>query len=154
MRFARFGLAVLLGGVALGVCAFLAPAPAQAVFCSTDLMRCRPTPRTGGYTYNQTWDCGVITDPDICYFNGSTDFYSASLHTWGFGSASYPGTGDVEVCIANIVASGATTWYDCGFNLARACAQLDCRDVDGGTPTRLGVYPRGTTHTVNGHGEA
>jgi hypothetical protein len=151
MRFIRFGLAMCLGGsgVVLGLCAFLAPGSARAVdYCTNDT--CLPN---GGYTYNQTWDCGVVTFPDVCYFNSTTRRSSASAHTWGFGSASYPGTGNVDVCVDDYNLRGTFQWGSCALNRARACARLDCRDVDG-VSTVLGVSPSTTTHTVNGHGEA
>jgi hypothetical protein len=101
-----------------------------------------------GYTFDDTWDCGAITGDD-CYYDTTTSAGSAVNAHWGWGSASYDGTGDVFVCI-----QGGSYFIGCAFNIARACFFASCDDQDAVTFPLFISNQSGVSHTISGHGKA
>jgi hypothetical protein len=106
---------------------------------------------TTGYTIDETWNCGQIHSEVSCYFREVTTLRSATLHTWGFGSASYNGEGSVSVTIEagtpELSYFGGT-----GTNLMRSCYELGCADQD--SISMHEQVSNGGFHTIFGHGEA
>jgi hypothetical protein len=107
---------------------------------------CMPT--GGGYTIDEIWNCGAIGSPTKCYFDATTNVALAGQATWGWGSATYTGTGTTWVCVR-----GGASFFGCGTNLARSCALRDCTDQD---LVSMAIWVENTTgtHTVHGHGQA
>lgn len=102
-----------------------------------------------GYTFDRTWDCGVIGPVVRCWYNATTSESSATQHTWGFGSAAYNGAGSVYVCVG----TAPNYFIDCGTNLARGCYDSNCNDQDF-IWFKEWVYQNTGSHTVWGHGLA
>lgn len=102
-----------------------------------------------GYTFDQSWNCGVIAPIQRCWYNATTSEGSATQHTWGWGSAAYNGAGNVYVCIGTV----PNYFIDCGTNLARGCFDSNCNDQDS-IWFKEWVYQNTGNHTVWGHGKA
>jgi len=128
---------------ALLVCLTAGPAAAD---CTTGGSSCLPGT---GYTLDDTWNCGAIAAPTVCYFNSQTNAGSATSRTWGWGSAAYNGTGNVYVCI-----NGGSYFYACGTNLARACYQANCNAQGSNSFLMWVENPSSPAHTIFGHGKA
>jgi hypothetical protein len=118
--------------------------PAAHADCTTGGSSCLPG---AGYTEAPTWDCGAIST-ETCYYFGTTSASFATARSWGWGSASYGGTGTVFVCI-----QGDVYFVGCGDNLARACFLASCDDQDS-VAFNIAVENFTGTHTINGHAEA
>jgi hypothetical protein len=139
-------LAVLIGAAAVSA-ALVSATPAGAA-CGG--YSCLPG---SGYTFDQTWGCGVIPANGTCYAPGVTSRSNAEAHTYGYGSAIYNGSGNPVICVAAIIQGGTYVPFGwCGNSLARACYLDSCNDV--GTATNMTVAPQNTAHTVSGHGKA
>lgn len=102
-----------------------------------------------GYTYDNVWNCGTITVGDDCYSTGVLNTRTgARFDNWGWGSASYGGSGNLYVCVETGSFGG------CGTNLARACYQANCN-----AQTLVDMYlwvenTERSSHTVSGHGKS
>ena len=87
-----------------------------------------------GYTFDRTWNCGSRPAGTKCWWPGYIAHPSGRTHSWGFGSADYDGSGQVNVtvtgcswiettqCLVHFSASAT--------NLARACWYASCNDQD------------------------
>lgn len=109
----------------------------------------------GGYTYEDTWNCGPIYAQQACYQPGNClSSICGDNHSFGFGSADYDGGGRIAVGISAPCVSGCSGTFDAvGINLARACARSNCNDV---APLRKMFVAQGDNnrHTVKGRGKA
>ena len=135
-------------GCALALCALsLAFVPGHAS-ASCHGNECVPG---SGYTFDETWNCGQIHSEVDCFYHEVTSLGSAIKHTWGFGSASYNGAGNVEVRIEGRTEE-LSLFGGWGTNLSRACYNDNCNDQDG-----VLLYEdvgNSGFHTISGHGEA
>ncbi|HZV76043.1 MAG TPA: hypothetical protein VFF79_20215 [Conexibacter sp.] len=118
----------VVGGPASGV---------ASADCTSGGSSCLPG---SGYSFDSVWDCGVIAENVDCYANGN--------HTWGWGSASYSGSGSTYVCIR---LSGYA--LGCGTNLARTCYAASCNDQSV-VAFPASVENFGAPHTISGHAKA
>lgn len=119
--------------------------PSAQAFCSGT--GCLPG---SGYTYDGTWNCGATTA--VCYEPGTTNYGSAYIHTYGWGSADYDGAGATTVNLC-AVSSGSCYFGGAGTNLIRACYNDNCNDQNA-IGLKLGVSSPYESHTINGHGKA
>lgn len=114
--------------------------------CTTGGSSCLPGT---GYTTDDIWGCGVIGDRDDCYFDSAKNNPGlATPRSWGWGSASYTGAGDAWVCV-----NGATYFFACATDLARACYYASCLDQ---SVASFLIYVENFTglHTISGHAQA
>ncbi|MDO8214099.1 hypothetical protein [Conexibacter sp. CPCC 206217] len=125
----------------------LAGSHSPAGACTTGGSGCLPG---SGYTVTVgPWNCGGIVGSDICYYNATLSARAATTSSWGWGSASYDGAGDVYICI-----QGSIYFVGCAYNIARACYYTTCDDQDL-VAFELSVRNQsGVTHTVHGRGMA
>src|SRR3954470_3986429 len=116
----------------------------------------------GGYTWDSgVWNCGLIYSNQACFQPGNCLGLScARVHTFGWGSADYDGSGKPTVVVTAICIESFCTEADgfsaAGIKLARACRFNDCDDQDyGGFKMGVQHAAGGTTrHTILGHGKA
>lgn len=144
----RRGRALLWAlAVTVSLAFFVGPAGVASADCTTGGTGCLPGT---GYTFDQRWNCGSI-DSDLgtyCYYNETKIREHAALHTWGWGSAAYNGSGSTFVCVI-----GEGHFEGCGVDLARACYFANCNDQESSS-FQMSVGNFGDPHTVWGHGEA
>jgi hypothetical protein len=135
----------LLGAVSL-TALLLCLCSGSASACVRGGPSCLPTT---GYTYDNVWNCGTITVGDDCFSTGVLNTRTgARFDNWGWGSASYGGSGTLFICV------DAVNFGGCGNNLARACAQASCAAQ---TSVNLYLWVENTEssfHTISGHGKS
>jgi hypothetical protein len=103
---------------------------------------------SGPYNADATWNCGATAQ--VCLAAGTVTWGSASIHSWGWGSADYDGGGTITVCFAGEDGPGSGVFGSCGSNLARSCFFSSCVDQSV-INLAAGVWSSGSSHTVNGH---
>jgi len=136
---------LLLGAVSL-TALLLCLGPGTATACINGGAGCLPGT---GYTFDDIWNCGTITEGEQCFHDGTLSSGSASVRFWGWGSASYGGTGEYWICVRT-----ARYFGGCGTNLARACAIVDCNAQSSVSMTLWVENTTRTFHTISGHGKS
>ncbi len=143
--------AIALLGACAALLAFAASSaldaePSSGIGCSGSW--CMPA---GNYTLDTSYDSGQIISAG-CYANGTTNPGSAVWHHFGWGSASYSGSGHITVSLA--VEGSGLTFGGTGTDLVRACYYVSCVPQTA-TNMRFSVaQASGVAHTVWGHGKA
>lgn len=141
----------------LGACAFL------LAFAASSAIHVDRSAATGGcngsgclpvgdYTLDTSFNCGVILN-DSCWANGTTNVANAVYHHFGWGSASYSGSGNATVTMSAETSGGSPVFGGNGTNLVRACYYASCVPQTV-LNLRFGVGTSVTAHTIWGHAKA
>ena len=105
-----------------------------------------------GYTLDRYYGCGLINN-DACYYDGTRSRAAGILHTWGYSSAIYNGSGSVRV-FTDVGTINTSVFGAGGTNLARACYYNNCNDQTFFNWVAGVGNNSGYAHTITGHAEA